>query len=969
MTTTNGNNVGSVQLSTVYQTDIEPTGIAATTFLRPKAVTFIASGLKPNTRYYPFFNDVYVGKYCTLASAVVNNVIGDLSSSGAVVNETYTVLKTDVYGTLYGVFYIPALTFITGSYVFKLVDKYNNTTNTPDPIYGSAEAVYEAKSILSLQQTQATSVTLNEPAITTNDTIATGEIVLPSTTQLKTFYFEYEISNNEEKFFTLTTNSPLPPNIEGVTPNVGDGNLIDGSVVFVSTTVGGNNAYYHKYRYQTTNQTKRYRQEWIGVNPADAIPDTKTFRPSGLLPNQTVTIIDISAPWKEAGILSTFNPVYGKKVPNRSDALAQSFTVDPRTYPKGLFVTSIGVYFKTADQSTPVILELRDMSNGIPGSNVLPGGTSLVRGRTAASSIDASVSTVFRFDTPVYLQPSGNYCFVLKSSSLGYNAWCSRVGDADVTTGKIIDTQPFNGVLFKSENNITWVPDSYEDIKFDLFKADFTSSDGEVYFDVHANADGDFYSTSQILPLSYISTVKDSGVITLKLSNHRLIDNENIKIKDVQLDINEISKDDLNDVHQISLVDDNHIKFTIAGSSANKTGFVAVNERDAITTPDIVICPPIPVLYPSDATSYIDPSTFGSSVIHTVNSVTEFSEMGVDSPNTFKVYTNINVDEVLVDYLKTKLDGTSIDETLVDLANIDRVAADDLLITSGEFNRLDEPELILSKENFTDFKTQLKLELKSSNKDLSPVVDVNGISLITKSYVINNQVDELDSLLSYNDPANSELTSGAGKATAKYKSPTITLDKAYNQMTIFVTGNCPTPAKFDVYIRTSTNIATHMDRPWKWVSSTVKGVSGSTDFEQSTSPINLDEWMFEHTSHDTFVIGNISNVNTSSGVVLCSNTTGLEEGQEVVVTGNNSRLASGIYKISVVVEDVSFTLVKVNDTPITTTTGSVSDLRFEVTELDPGKPFTVFDVKIVMRSTNTSIVPKIFGVRSIANNI
>lgn len=911
MTTTSGNNAGSIQLTTVTKTTTTTTTNTFTvaeklyTFMRPKTVTFTAQGLKPNTRYYPFFNDVFVGQYCSSKDNPTINA--DTAANRAAKNVGYVVaadqvLTTDQFGSLIGNFYLPSNTFSTGSHTFKLVDNIRTNSNTivADPLYGSAEALYEANGILKQQQTQITqdvqTVKITTPVVPADPGTGTPTVTPPAVSICESWFFEYVVAENQQKFFTVKTRTATPPAASTVSPSTG-GSILSGSVTYVSTSAASSTEFVHKYRYTETNRGQTFRQEWVGpavTNVATQLPSQTNFRPSGLAATSVVTI---KTPWTKIGTVAC--PVnIGLKTPKRVDPLAQSFFVDAEVYPNGMFITSIGVYFRTVDQSTPVILELRDMANGLPGSNILPGGTSLVEGRSASSSPDASIATVFRFDQPIFLRPSTDYCFVLKSTSMGYNAWCSRVGEVDVTTGKVIDTNPFIGTLFKSENDVTWIPDSYEDIKFDLFKADFnTGVSGELIFRPQIDtATSNYYSTAQTLPLSYISTTKGSKEIRLRIPMHSLVNNDKIFIQGIvtptpEDGYNNIRASQLNGEHTVSVVDEDNVTITVVGSfSATKTGNLSVSDLYGVINNVPAV---MPVALPTqNAISYVETNNLSPSTVPAGSSVlTQPTPPTIVSSNTFTVYTNIQVNEVMIDYMGTEVSQTAIVEYLrlatgVSTAGTETpysIGSYEEIDRNGDFYSFNQPRLIATPRNEivndASPSAEVKILLQSSNKDVSPIIDVNGISLTVRSYKIDNQGGELTGLTDIedlNDPSqNSEINSGTGNASAKYKSPINILAEAYNTISIFVTGNCPSPAIFDVYIRTSTDQTTHMDRNWTFV-------PYGTTFPNSSDKGVLNEWYYTHNANE---------------------------------------------------------------------------------------PFTVFDVKIVMRSTNNSIVPKIFGVRTIADNI
>ena len=96
-------------------------------------------------------------------------------------------------------------------------------------------------------------------------------------------------------------------------------------------------------------------------------------------------------------------------------------------------------------------------------------------------SASASTPTTFRFDSPVYLQEGQEIALVLFTPSERYFAWISRMGEQEIGTTRMISKQPHLGVLFKSQNNSTWTPYDYEDLKFTAYRASFeTGSRGTL---------------------------------------------------------------------------------------------------------------------------------------------------------------------------------------------------------------------------------------------------------------------------------------------------------------------------------------------------------------------------------------------------------------------------------------------------------------------------------------------------------
>ena len=84
------------------------------------------------------------------------------------------------------------------------------------------------------------------------------------------------------------------------------------------------------------------------------------------------------------------------------------------------------------------------------------------------------------------------------------------------TTKKIVSQQPLLGSLFKSQNGSTWEPSGYEDLKFTLYKAQFTTSPG--FYSFYNPEEGGEYNTLAKLKPETISSVSNKVKIGLSTS-------------------------------------------------------------------------------------------------------------------------------------------------------------------------------------------------------------------------------------------------------------------------------------------------------------------------------------------------------------------------------------------------------------------------------------------------------------------
>ena len=110
--------------------------------------------------------------------------------------------------------------------------------------------------------------------------------------------------------------------------------------------------------------------------------------------------------------------------------------------------------------------------------------------RQIRTSTDASVPTTITFPSPVYLEPDREYCFVLLAPTTNeYEVWIARMGEKTVNASILPDAesvvvtkQYIGGSLFKSQNGTIWTASQFEDMKFELYKANFVTDPAIAYF-------------------------------------------------------------------------------------------------------------------------------------------------------------------------------------------------------------------------------------------------------------------------------------------------------------------------------------------------------------------------------------------------------------------------------------------------------------------------------------------------------
>lgn len=171
------------------------------------------------------------------------------------------------------------------------------------------------------------------------------------------------------------------------------------------------------------------------------------------------------------------------------DPIAQSFVLD--TLPEritGAFITKIGVYFQSKDNTLGCSVYVVEMDNGLPDMSRIIG-----KGYLSSSSINTSsngqTETQFTLDYPIYLLSNQEYAFVVQpdGNSPEYNIWVGETGGSDVYTNEQVYSNPYSGVLFISANKKSWTAIQKEDIKFNVYRASFSQTSGYAVFENEAD--------------------------------------------------------------------------------------------------------------------------------------------------------------------------------------------------------------------------------------------------------------------------------------------------------------------------------------------------------------------------------------------------------------------------------------------------------------------------------------------------
>ena len=429
------------------------------TTMRSRNIEFVSKKMKPSTRMYAFFDGVDVTQYCVPKLLEISMISGTFQVGETVEGRVirtglssptseapHITFRTAQLNHREGAYDSPTKTFRDNPYTNRpLSNAYSSTSNilNIDTLSLSEQAQgefsgYVQTGMVFVGRTSGAQATLTDVRLI-SDLSATiiGSLFIPNPNNVNFPKFE-----TGTKAFTLLND---PDNNQDLATTIAEESF-------------------------TSSGTLETLQENILSIRNARVEQKREFQERNVeqsLGTQLVNSNVLSTQTRTQTIVTWYDP------------LAQSFLVEDET---GCFLTSCDVFFRTVDDmDVPLVFQLRSMLNGSPSTKVLPGSEIVLDPSEISTSSDGSIATNIQFKAPVYVEGGQEYAICLASNSTKYSVYISRIGENDLLTDAFISNQPYLGSLFKSQNNTTWEPSQWEDLKFTLYRADFVES-GSVEF-------------------------------------------------------------------------------------------------------------------------------------------------------------------------------------------------------------------------------------------------------------------------------------------------------------------------------------------------------------------------------------------------------------------------------------------------------------------------------------------------------
>ncbi len=985
-TTTQAHSIlnGSTRESTEIVGDFV-TDISFSPFMSEQAIHFRATGLKPGSHMFAYFDKVNVSSRIRPA---IYNAARDPNGNNTGAWEPYgqvgQVMVVTATGEVAGIFYMPASTFFVGDRELKLLDvnalvsESSASTSAADTFHGYNFSASKSNLIVSTRA----------PIIDTSTSYTSTTTTTRSTEDRSTFVPAPPPPPEPEPQFPPIVFDPFedkpviawpptpaePPAKPPLTPPVVMPPVIpDPPVDPVVPPLPPVDPV---------------------IEPADPVVPDPVPEPEvpPVLPPEIPPFVQPGGgggggwddSWAPGGLDVWGRGGGGFNFPDQLqvdvvylDPIAQTFrlTSEQCAGQEGIFLSKLDIYFQRKDATMGVTVELRLTENGYPSSVVLPLGRKHLTAAEITVSDNATAITTVTFDSPVFVKSGQEYCFVVipDGNSPEYLIWTAVVGENDVTNpATAIRSDWGGGVMFTSTNNSAWVAYQDEDIKFRLYRADFSSATGTVTL---TNGNEEFLTASNIRgpgfihgepvfkyaggTLGHVSFNPTTQVVTG--SNTSFLSQFSVGKSIVLSNTAIIASSALFDVFEIAAIANNTSmtirgfpKFTGAGVRALSTITAKVGMFD----------------YSTNKIQLTD-STANSSLAFAAGDIV----VGGITGTRFAIGS---VDNEVISYMqpliyRTSVIGTGIAAS-VNVTDAGYTTRSQTGIKFNDTNYLTEYEgVVASRSNELAFMGGAKsfsipVTMTSASSFVSPTIDLQACSILRYKNLINNSLV-------------GEVT-GNGSAVSKYVSKTIVLSDGQESedIKVYTTAYKPVGTSIDVYVRVmaSSDPEFLTDKTWTKLTQV-----GSEVFSDSADRNNFRE--FEYTfpvaPTTTSVTGTVSFTANSANITAIDSLFNTSVAVGDVLKINNGS-AHRIAKVTAVTSNTALTLS--SKLPWTGTGGSVEKLvnseeafrnpdnlnivsYFNGTALFDG--YKTYAIKVVLRAESTNRVPRLRDTRAVALSI
>lgn len=443
--------------------------------------------------------------------------------------------------------------------------------------------------------------------------------------------------------------------------------------------------------------------------------------------------------------------------------LSQTFYIDNQF---GVVLTKIDLFFRSKDSSNiPISIHIRPVENGKPStSDIVPDSHVFLNpSEVDAIGTDPQLSSIqerptsFEFEEPVYLQPWTEYAIVVSSQSTEYELFSAKTKERVYGSTRRYVTTRYPGALYLPQNGQVWIESKDQDLMYRMTRASFDLGAGSL---ILRNA----ALPSEMLDENPIRTTSGSPKIYVSHPNHGLEPGD-IAFLDSCSDVNGILAGNINGPHSVDSADLHGYTVTVS-SSATNSGFGGgdrtLSRRNRIFN---VANPYIETIIPNFTS--IDVSAKFTSGKFISGSETRFTL----DPQYARVTPKQNVD-----FVKPK----------------------------AIYNAPAETD-VLGAGNFSSY---VKVDFKTSNDYVSPILDLQRASLILAGYKIDDP-----SVTPHIYPVD-ETNPYGGTTGAKHITTPVTLEEPAVGIDARLSVNLPDGADLRFYYRVASADQDIINQRW-----------------------------------------------------------------------------------------------------------------------------------------------------------
>ena len=405
----------------------------------------------------------------------------------------------------------------------------------------------------------------------------------------------------------------------------------------------------------------------------------------------------------------------------------------------------------------------------------------------------------FEFEEPIYIQAGKEYAIVLLSDCDGYEAFVATTYDLVIgKTDKRVSKQPATGSLFLSQNGSTWTPKQNQDLAYRIHTAKFKNQ-GFVNFynqpDFRVNHN---YATSMSVDSD------DSNRFRVEHKYHNLLDGDKVMLSglDSAATYNGVTGGSIMDSANV-VVDPDVNGYYVAindGSTFTSNGKFGADSVSSLSACNI----------DRFTWNISDVQFTGTSIQYQGSFVSGFShgKVGLSTPTQD---TRFDIDDQSTPgtngngmFTLTPFETIYFDNPRY-LANSDQQLSPSAL--NGEPSIVVTTKMQTSQvSNFGGPKAQ-SYKATGYVSDLSPMIDIQGVGANMLNYIVDNQAwDSGGANTIRNAPQDflPETHALSGTTPSKHITKPIILPEAGNGLRVIAKMHVPPEADFDVYYRTTT---------------------------------------------------------------------------------------------------------------------------------------------------------------------